>query len=73
MVRNWGNLDITDANALGILLFLPGWLALNSLRPWAERLPESVAIPVLAIPLICANALAWYLVVKVKRHNTKSV
>jgi hypothetical protein len=72
LIRNWGALDISTANWLGILLLLPGWLILGSLVPWAANLPLPLAILVLAAPLVGANALAWYCVVKVKRQIIKS-
>jgi len=72
MVRNCGALDPTQANQLGALLLLPGFVILNILRHWAEKLPLPVAILILAVPLICANALVWYWVVRIGRRLVKS-
>jgi hypothetical protein len=68
MVRNWGALDPTQANQLGAIILLPGFVILNILRYWAEKLPVPVAIMVLALPLVLANALVWYWVARIGRR-----
>jgi hypothetical protein len=71
LTRNWGALDPTDANVLGAVLLLPGFLIVGALRFWAEMLPVSAAVLTLVVPLVCANALAWYLMFRVSREMQK--
>jgi hypothetical protein len=53
----------------GLILLLPGSLIVFALPHLVDNLPQWAGDTVVGVLVICANTLAWYLVLKIVEEN----